>query len=109
MTSQPSLFRAKAPKVSDQDVQWMLRALDGRGWVTAKQLKDFAPDRWLRAIASASQGRIVSGQRGYAVTSQASVEDATHAADWLAHQGIAMIRRSKEIRAVVNGRLQRSA
>ena len=115
--TQPSLFASKAPRVSDREIAWMLAVLDGCGWVKAWQLKfdslyqgsRSVSDRTLRAIAAASQGRIISGQKGYARTDQASVEDVNHAAAWLQHQGEAMIRRAKEIQQVLNGRLVRSA
>jgi len=113
MTQQP-LFASKAPRVSGEDVARLIAFLDGLGWVTAAHLvgtHDWNDahgrswtDRDLRAIAAASQGRIISGQRGYARTDQASVEDVNHAAAWLQHQGETMIRRAHEIRQAMHCR-----
>ena len=110
--TQPDLFAVtKAPRVSDADVAWLLRALDGKGWCRTKWLqRSFEiSDRTFRAIAAASQGRIISGQRGYARTDQASVEDVNHAAAWLEHQGELMIHRAKEIRQALHQPAMRKA
>lgn len=80
--------------------------LHGSGWQTAKQLKPFGyNDRTLRAIASASHGQIISGQKGYALISEATVEEANHAAAWLEHQARAMTQRAYEIRRAMHTRV----
>lgn len=115
MTAQPSLFSAqKAPKVSDQDVAWLMRVLDGKGWWTAKQIQRVAylkatSDRTLRAIAAESKGQIISGQRGYHLTSQASVEDVNHFLAWMRSQSERMRQRAAETQQVLNGRLSGAA
>ena len=77
--------------------------LRGSGWQTAKALRRHGyNDRTLRAIASASGGQIISGQKGYALTCEASVEDVNHAANWLEHQARAMLNRSLEIRRAMH-------
>jgi len=78
--------------------------LRGSGWQTAKQLRQHFNDRTLRAIASASHGEIISGQKGYCLISEASVEDANHAASWLEHQAKAMTERAYEIRRAMHRR-----
>lgn len=95
----------KAPRISRRQVQLLLECLDGQGWRTARGLRLSVltwNDRTLRAMAAASAGRIISGQRGYARTDQASVEDVNHAANWLAHQGELMIRRAQDIRQAMH-------
>ena len=117
--TQPSLFASKAPRVSGEDVARLIAFLDGLGWVTAAHLvgtHDWNDahgrswtDRDLRAIAAASQGRIISGQRGYSLTTSASVEDVNHAIAWLRSQSRSMSTRANEIQQVLNRRLVRSA
>lgn len=82
----------------------MLVHLAWNGWRTAKQLTCIGNERTLRAIAAASNGQIISGQHGYALTSQASVEDVNHAAAWLQHQGELMIARARDIRQAMHTR-----
>ena len=116
---QPSLLPSRAPRVSDQDVARLIAFLDGLGWVTAAQLvgtHDWNDpqgrswtDRDLRAIAAASHGQIISGQKGYALTSQASVEDVNHAAKWLESQAKSMQARARAIRSAMHQTQRRSA
>ena len=107
--TQPDLFAVtKATRVSDADVAWLLRALDGKGWCRTKWLQrsfDIS-DRTFRAIAAASHGRVISGQRGYARTDQASVEDVNHAAAWLLAQAAAMTTRAREIQRAMHTRTE---
>src|SRR3990167_7819868 len=109
---QARLFPAPAPRVTAEDVDEVIKVLSCHGWRTSRWLLShyaFGSDRRLRALAAASQGRIISGQRGYARTDHASVEDVQHAADWLSHQGHAMIRRSIEIRRAMHQHTRRTA
>jgi L-asparaginase II len=79
--------------------------LRGSGWQTAKQLARHGfNDRTLRAIASASHGQIISGQRGYALITEATVDEANHAAHWLEHQAKAMLARAYDIRRAMHQR-----
>lgn len=104
MTQQPDLFAIrKAPRVGEQDVACILLELDGKGWRTARQFRMIS-DRELRAIAAASHGQIISGQKGYARTDQASVEDVNHAAAWLESQAKSMQVRAGEIRKAMHRR-----
>lgn len=118
--TQPSLFTAsKAPRVSEQDVDRLLAFLDGLGWVTAAQLvgtHDWNDaqgrswtDRDLRAIRAASQGRIISGQRGYCRIEEATEAEARHSIAWKRHQAAEMLANAREEEQVLNGRLVRSA
>lgn len=94
----------RAPVVSDQAVARLIEALHNAGWRTAKQLRDLGSERQLRAWASASEGRIISGQQGYALIEACTVEEANHAAAWLEHQSTAMAKRAAEIRRAMHRR-----
>ena|ERR1700754_4887293 len=100
---QPELIKQQAPAVSEQDVTALINALRGKGWVKAKDLLKWT-ERELRAIANASKGQIISGQHGYRLTSEASLEEIGHASRWLKNQGKAMIRRALEIDLVSHRR-----
>ena len=98
----------KTPRISQRQVRLFLECLDGQGWRTARGLRLSGltwNDRTLRATAAASAGRIISGQRGYARTDQASVEDANHFLAWMRSQSDRMRLRASETQAVLNGRL----
>ena len=72
-----------------------------QGWVTAKRLAIFANDRKLRALANASGGKVITGQRGYKAACHATSEEIAHSANWLEHQGREMLRRAQGIRKAV--------
>ena len=80
-------------------VPQLIAALSGRGWMKGRDLARLldTDDRTIRAIANASDGAIISGQQGYHLTHQASVQDVQHAANWLRHQAQAMTRRAFRI------------
>lgn len=59
-------------------------------------------ERTLRQCASDARGSVISGQRGYRLTSAASTEEIDRAEHWLRHQGKEMIRRSMLIRRARN-------
>lgn len=84
----------------------LLGLLDGRGWRSARELAQWlgCDDRTIREAASLSEGAIISGQRGYALTRQASVEDAQHAADWLRSQARQMETRARQIESALHRR-----
>lgn len=108
--TQPDLFSVtKAQRVTEADVAWLLRVLHRRGWMRARDIvsQHFVggSDRELRAIAAASHGQIVSGQKGYCRTDQASVEDVNHAAAWLLTQAAAMTKRAREIQRAMHKRV----
>lgn len=91
MTAQPSLFDYR-PTTNGNALQSALR---GRGWVRARELCPVMgmDDRAIRAEAEASAGEVVSGNRGYCLLTECSVEDLTHSANRLISQGKKMIRR----------------
>lgn len=87
-------------------VEALCDLLRGSGWQTAKALKRHGyNDRTLRAIASASEGQIISGQKGYCLIAEATVEDVRHASAWLRHQGTLMIQRAAEIDRAMHTRV----
>ena len=100
---QPTFWTRMQP-----DVDGLCRLLHGKGWTTARTLRlSGYHDRELRALASASQGRIVSGQQGYCLIGEATVEEARHAAAWLRHQATAMMQRAMEIERAMHRAMPR--
>lgn len=73
-----------------------------RRWRQTRQRAALA--RHQQAIAAASGGRILSGQRGYILIEEATVEEANHAASWLEHQAAAMQQRARDIRRAMHKR-----
>ena len=103
--------RAKAPRVSDDDVAALQQHLRGRGWLTSAELladpglADWS-ERSLRAVASASNGRVLSypGSPGYRLTKEATIEE-IQAADTLRHQADEMRQRWLQIQRIYHGKL----
>lgn len=79
--------------------------LYGRGWVNARQIKSEQgwPERSLREWAAASDGQIISGQRGYCRIEEATPEEIHRAHTWLRSQAREMLRRSVAIRRRAHG------
>lgn len=106
-TNQPTLWMApKRTEDTEARVAQLCARLVGRGWIRAREFKTLFhySDRTLRFLASESKGRIISGQKGYCLFSEASDEDVLHAAAWLRHQGREMIERSVEIERMFHRR-----
>lgn len=107
--TQPELFD-KRPKVTGGDVELLLAILatTPECWVPAVAIEYAAKsgyevnwsDRKIRAIASASEGQIISGQNGYRLTRQAAEDEIRHSANWLRHQAGEMARRAAQIEQV---------
>jgi hypothetical protein len=100
------LAAVEPPKIAAEE----LAALEGfletaGGWVKAKEFPAPWGERRLRAAAHESEGRIISGQRGYKLTRLATIEEVQHAAAWLRHQAQAMQRRALEIDRVYHRKL----
>ena len=77
------------------------------GWITAKKLVSLASwldERALRAMANASGGRIITGQKGYKAARWATPNEIAHSANWLEHQAKAMLRRADIIRLAHAGK-----
>ena len=84
----------------------MIGYLRGRGWAKSKELEQRfgVSDRVVRAVASMSDGQIISGQKGYALLSNATVAEAMHAAAWLRHQAKEMTERAYRIEQAIHRR-----
>lgn len=80
------------------------RVLADGQWHTAKQIRAAllgtvrVTERSLRIIAEHSDGKIISGQLGYKRTIDATIEEVSHAENWLKSQAAKMVRRANQIR-----------
>lgn len=95
-------FKLGAPDVSEFEIACLVSDLQwcGGKWATARHLSVAGyTDRKLRAIAEASNGRIISGQKGYALLENCTPDEIDHAAGWLESQGKKMLQRAARIRA----------
>lgn len=94
--------KGKGPKIRRFQIDELIAQLRGKDWQTAKDLgcRSESDKRVLRALAEASDGQIISGQKGYKLTLEATLPEIDAAAAWLKHQGEAMIRRYSEIQRV---------
>lgn len=96
---QLDLLRPGPPPVSEMDLAWMTGELRGRGWLTAADLgaAHESAKRVLRAIASASKGQILSGQKGYRLSMEATLPEIEHSRAGLLSQKTELERRITEI------------
>lgn len=80
----------------------MVAALDCRGWVGAAVLEVQlnADKRALREAANRSEGRILGNQRGYILTTQATLEDVHKVTRRLLSQSTQMRERVRQIERV---------
>ena len=104
---QPELeLRLQAARSVNADaVQELCGLLRGRGWATARDLRALRPawtERFIRAVANASKGHVISGQQGYALTGERPRGEGEHAASWMEHQANEMRQRAVEIRRVLH-------
>jgi hypothetical protein len=102
MTAQLDLeFRAEAPEVTPSEVAELIARLRGQGWQTSRELgaEKESEKRQLRAIAEASEGQIISGQKGYKLTLEATPDEVA-GTQWLKNQGRKMVHRWIEIQRV---------
>lgn len=104
--TQPDLFTQPVRVVvPPSDVDRLLTALAGRGWRTAKDLRlEGWTERQLRATAHESGGRVLGGQRGYALTREASDDEADRVERFLLSQARSMQQRAVDIRKARNRR-----
>lgn len=90
-----------APEVSAEEVDFLCRFLGGKGWLTARELGEFLAfdERVLRVLAEHSDGRVISGQKGYRLFDRTTpLDEADRAASWLESQGKKMLLRGAAIR-----------
>jgi hypothetical protein len=73
-----------------------------RDWLTAAEidLQTGWSDRKCRALAAASEGRIISGNRGYKHTAHATPEEFQEFYGRMTEQGKAMLARAEQARRV---------
>ena len=106
-SQQPELdferLAGQGPDVSKYQVETMIAALRGKGWQTSKELgaRKESDKRILRAIAEESEGQIISGQKGYKLTIEATLEEIA-STGWLKSQGKKMIARWIAIQRVAH-------
>lgn len=94
-------FSHRPPQVSANQVDALCAYLNDKGWVKAAQIETEIEisERCVRRLAEKSDGRILSGQKGYRLfDGSVPLEEADHAANWLIAQGKTMIRRGVAIR-----------
>ena len=110
--TQTDLFALKERTVEDADLLQLLDALSQEsGWVSARMLhlEHGYSDRYLRALAHASEGRIIGGPLGYRLTKLATIEEVNRAIKSLESQARRMKLRADQVRAVLNGARQGAA
>lgn len=91
------------PRVTRKAAEMMdrfLESLQDGQWHKGSDLATrlHTSDRVIRLMASDSGGRVLSGQKGYRLTRFASLDEITHAENWLRSQARQMLKRSLEIR-----------
>lgn len=106
MFEQLEFLQAPPPAVDPEAVDWMIGQLRGKGWRLASDLgaRTESEKRRLRAIARASKGQIISGQKGYHLTVEALHADYWQGRDWLNSQANEMKARVAEIDHVWHNR-----
>jgi hypothetical protein len=89
----------------DERVAELLDYLGGRGWISGRQIREAKhwDERIIRLLAASSDGAIISGQRGYKLTRQATPEEMRHATAWMESQAKQMAERACAIRRVWHG------
>lgn len=103
MTAQLDLpMTQKAPETTQDEVEALCAYLQGSGWIKAGEIPGWN-ERYIRALANASKGRIISGQLGYKLTKEATAEECAHAENWLRHQAKAMMDRAMAIKECREG------
>lgn len=89
------------PAPSRTEIDDFVKILSGIGWVKCSYLRrnyyQDMSDRKIRAMAAGSEGRVISGQHGYRLTTEATDEECQHAVKWLQSQATEMSRRAKMI------------
>lgn len=93
--------KAPVPEVTPGEIDALCEFLQGKGWLNAQTLKNMLglDERAIRTLAEHSDGRIISGQKGYRLFDRTTpLEEADRAAGWLESQGKKMLMRGAAIR-----------
>jgi hypothetical protein len=124
VSTQPELSfepTPKGPTVTSADIALLLNILAAGAWLKAAELRadprfiarfgelnPEAADRRIRAIASASDGQIISypGSPGYKLTLAATIEEIQRATAKLRHQASEMDARALQIDRVYHAKLR---
>lgn len=126
METQPELIdeKEKGRGVSPEQVTLLLRLLRGRDWQKAAQITALVyldtiaslgtanaqrwTDRFVRMVASASEGQVISypGSPGYKLTAEATIAEIQAAAKVLRHQAEQMQERALQIDRVYHGKIR---
>ena len=87
---------------SDDRIARLIGWLSGKGWRRAKEIHAVFgwDDRTVRSLASESEGRILSGQKGYRLTRESNAPEIERSISFLRAQGRKMIARSLQIARV---------
>ena len=91
------------PTLQDVETLWTCLARNGSIWSSARKIYYSLKwdDRHIRAVASASQGRIIGGQKGYAITALCDEDEVHHVVARLRSQAKRMNKRAKEIEKLI--------
>lgn len=88
------------PKPSKLDCSRLVDVLRGRDWRTSKEIlfafgesNSESNRRKVRAMASASAGKVAGGQKGYKLVEEMTREEFQHYRNWMASQAEEMRRR----------------
>ncbi len=93
-------FQLFAPRNDAEKVQWLLDLLADGNWhhaAEALNARNMPPTegakRMIREAAELSEGRVISGQKGYKLTAHATAEEIDHFTRQLRSQAAKMTRR----------------
>jgi hypothetical protein len=91
----------RRPLTSELEVANFIGLL-GNGWASARSIEQFTgwDERKIRALAEGSQGRVISGQRGYKLTAHATDQEVANCRRALTSQARRMNARARQIVAV---------
>ena len=94
--------KVERPGVDERDLYTLIYLLDDCDWTLASDIPGFS-DRKLRTLANASSGKIISGNRGYKLTRNATIQEIDECTSRLRSQADRMNQRVIEINRVYHG------
>ena len=101
-------LRLKTRKSTEAENPLVKLLILNKGWVPAAQLERVKgwKERKCRAMAEESNGRVISGQRGYKATECATPKEIRQATNWLWSQARKMSDRAVSIQRVAHNLLK---